>query len=192
MSMRCRLMAPPVAADPTTRRRIDRPFGGFDGFDRPPYSESRNTSNAARSCSESSSKRRRADSASPPWASIACSGVAALPSCSNGRRSRKPHSDGVRTSLGRAASCAIPSPGPASCSAGVMNGESSLARFPDNSNVIERGRNICAPQGSRLARQVVDSAQWRSFGYTQGVLRNGADVYWRRARVKMETLARHR
>ena len=51
---------------------------------------------------------------------------AALPSCISGRRSRSPHSAGVRISFCCAASCSMPSPVPTSCSSRSENSASVL------------------------------------------------------------------
>ena len=50
----------------------------------------------------------------------------AVPSCSSGRRSRRPHSAGVLNSCGVAASCRMPSPVPTSCSSRSENSGTTL------------------------------------------------------------------
>ena len=77
---------------------------------------SRGTRAGTHDVASRASKRRRTSSASPRCLIVASSAVLALPSWRYGRRTRRPHSAGVRISSGVAGACGIPSPVPMSCS----------------------------------------------------------------------------
>src|SRR5437773_787451 len=77
----------------------------------------RTLGSAARSAAGSVRNRSRDRVASPPWKSIACSGVAARPSCRKWVEKRRPISGSVRNSVGVARPKQMSaSPSPMSCS----------------------------------------------------------------------------